>query len=261
MGRLQVVLSREVLGKEFRIYGDYENPLFLARDVAAWIEHSNTIVMLQSVDAEEKVVNNVYTLGGEQKAWFLTEDGLYEVLMQSRKPIAKEFKKKVKEILKSVRKTGGYIATTPEMTDAEIMAKALLVAQNTIQEREKRIGELTEENRAMQPKALFADSVAASENTILIYDLAKLLRQNGVDIGGTRLFRWMRDNGYLVRRKGTDYNMPTQKSMDMGLFRVKETTHAHSDGHISITRTPKVTGKGQVYFVNKFLNKDCLNKD
>lgn len=256
MGRLQVVLSREVLGKEFRIYGDYENPLFLARDVAAWIEHSNTIVMLQSVDAEEKVVNNVYTLGGEQKAWFLTEDGLYEVLMQSRKPIAKEFKKKVKEILKSVRKTGGYIATTPEMTDAEIMAKALLVAQNTIQEREKRIGELTEENRAMQPKALFADSVAASENTILIYDLAKLLRQNGVDIGGTRLFRWMRDNGYLVRRKGTDYNMPTQKSMDMGLFRVKETTHAHSDGHISITRTPKVTGKGQVYFVNKFLNKD-----
>lgn len=256
MGRLQVVLSREVLGKEFRIYGDYENPLFLARDVAAWIEHSNTIVMLQSVDAEEKVVNNVYTLGGEQKAWFLTEDGLYEVLMQSRKPIAKEFKKKVKEILKSVRKTGGYIATTPEMTDAEIMAKALLVAQNTIQEREKRIGELTEENRAMQPKALFADSVAASENTILIYDLAKLLRQNGVDTGGTRLFRWMRDNGYLVRRKGTDYNMPTQKSMDMGLFRVKETTHAHSDGHISITRTPKVTGKGQVYFVNKFLNKD-----
>lgn len=256
MGRLQVVLSREVLGKEFRIYGDYENPLFLARDVAAWIEHSNTIVMLQSVDAEEKVVNNVYTLGGEQKAWFLTEDGLYEVLMQSRKPIAKEFKKKVKEILKSVRKTGGYIATTPEMTDAEIMAKALLVAHNTIQEREKRIGELTEENRAMQPKALFADSVAASENTILIYDLAKLLRQNGVDIGGTRLFRWMRDNGYLVRRKGTDYNMPTQKSMDMGLFRVKETTHAHSDGHISITRTPKVTGKGQVYFVNKFLNKD-----
>lgn len=256
MGRLQVVLSREVLGKEFRIYGDYENPLFLARDVAAWIEHSNTIVMLQSVDAGEKVVNNVYTLGGEQKAWFLTEDGLYEVLMQSRKPIAKEFKKKVKEILKSVRKTGGYIVTTPEMTDAEIMAKALLVAQNTIQEREKRIGELTEENRAMQPKALFADSVAASENTILIYDLAKLLRQNGVDIGGTRLFRWMRDNGYLVRRKGTDYNMPTQKSMDMGLFRVKETTHAHSDGHISITRTPKVTGKGQVYFVNKFLNKD-----
>lgn len=256
MGRLQVVLSREVLGKEFRIYGDYENPLFLARDVAAWIEHSNTIVMLQSVDAEEKVVNNVYTLGGEQKAWFLTEDGLYEVLMQSRKPIAKEFKKKVKEILKSVRKTGGYIATTPKMTDAEIMAKALLVAQNTIQERENRIGELTEENRAMQPKALFADSVAASENTILIYDLAKLLRQNGVDIGGTRLFRWMRDNGYLVRRKGTDYNMPTQKSMDMGLFRVKETTHAHSDGHISITRTPKVTGKGQVYFANKFLNKD-----
>lgn len=256
MRRLQVVLSCEVLGKEFRIYGDYENPLFLARDVATWIEHSNTAAMLQSVDANEKVVNNVYTLGGEQKAWFLTEDGLYEVLMQSRKPIAKEFKKKVKEILKSVRKTGGYIATTPEMTDAEIMAKALLVAHNTIQDREKRISELTEENRVMQPKALFADSVAASENTILIYDLAKLLRQNGVDIGGIRLFRWMRDNGYLVRRKGANYNMPTRKSIDMGLFRVNETTHAHSDGHISITRAPKVTGKGQVYFVNKFLNKD-----
>lgn len=191
------------------------------------------------------------------KGDFIPENTFYRLAMKAKNETAEKFQAIVAdEIIPSIRKTGGYIATTPEMTDAEIMAKALLVAHNTIQEREKRIGELTEENRAMQPKALFADSVAASENTILIYDLAKLLRQNGVDIGGTRLFRWMRDNGYLVRRKGTDYNMPTQKSMDMGLFRVKETTHAHSDGHISITRTPKVTGKGQVYFVNKFLNKD-----
>lgn len=113
----------------------------------------------------------------------------------------------------------------------------------------------------MQSKALFAESVAESENTILIYDLAKLLKQNGVEIGGTRLFQWLRDNGYLIKRKGTDYNMPTQRSMEMGLFRVKETSHTHSDGHITVSRTPKVTGKGQVYFVNKFLKKKNLTHE
>lgn len=105
------------------------------------------------------------------------------------------------------------------------------------------------------PKVLFADSVSAAHTSILVYDLAKLIRQNGVDIGGNRLFGWLRDNGYLVRRKGTDYNMPTQKSMDMGLFEVKETAITHADGHTSVNRTPKVTGKGQVYFVQKFLGK------
>ena len=104
------------------------------------------------------------------------------------------------------------------------------------------------------PKVLFADSVTASHTSILIFDLAKLLRQNGVQIGGNRLFDWMRGNGYLIKRKGSDYNMPTQKSMELGLFEVKETSITHSDGHVSVNKTPKVTGKGQIYFINKFLH-------
>lgn len=256
MGELKVFENPE-FGEVRTVVIDGE-PWMVGKDVAEALGHENPARAIRKfVDDEDKGETELVTPGGRQNAIIVNESGLYSLVMSSKLPTAKKFRRWVTSVvLPAIRKTGGYIATTPEMTDAEIMAKALLVAQNTIQEREKRIGELTEENRVMQPKALFADSVAASENTILIYDLAKLLRQNGVDIGGTRLFRWMRDNGYLVRRKGTDYNMPTQKSMDMGLFRVKETTHAHSDGHISITRTPKVTGKGQVYFVNKFLNKD-----
>lgn len=129
-----------------------------------------------------------------------------------------------------------------------VMARALQIANKKLQVLEAQ----AEENR---PKVLFADSVAASHTSILIFDLAKILKQNGVDIGGKRLFEWMRENGYLVRRKGSDHNMPTQRSMEMSLFEVKETTVSHSDGHISVNKTPKVTGKGQQYFINLFLSK------
>ena len=132
------------------------------------------------------------------------------------------------------------------MSDAELMAKALLVAQKQIEERNAQI-------QQMQPKALFADAVTASKSSILIGDLAKLIKQNGVDIGQKRLFQWLRDKGYLIRQNGASWNMPTQRSMEQGLFEIKETTITHSDGHISISKTVKVTGKGQVYFVNKFL--------
>lgn len=130
----------------------------------------------------------------------------------------------------------------------KVMARALQIAERKI----KNLEAQSEENR---PKVLFADSVAASHTSILIFDLAKILKQNGVDIGGNRLFEWMRKNGYLVRRKGSDYNMPTQRSMEMSLFEVKETSVSHSDGHISVNKTPKVTGKGQQYFINLFLSK------
>jgi anti-repressor protein len=129
-----------------------------------------------------------------------------------------------------------------------VMARALQIANKKLQVLEAQ----AEENR---PKVLFADSVATSHTSILIFDLAKILKQNGVDIGGNRLFEWMRKNGYLVRRKGSDYNMPTQRSMEMSLFEVKETSVSHSDGHISVNKTPKVTGKGQQYFINLFLSK------
>ena len=132
------------------------------------------------------------------------------------------------------------------MSDEELIARALMVAQHKIEERDKQI-------EVMKPKALFADAVSASQTSILIGDLAKLLRQNGHNIGQRRLFEWMRENGYLIKQRGASWNMPTQKSMNMGLFEIKETTITHSDGHISISKTVKVSGKGQVYFINKFM--------
>ena len=133
---------------------------------------------------------------------------------------------------------------SPEM----IMKRALEFA-------DARMKQLEVEIKDMQPKAMFADSVSASDTDILVNDLAKLLKQNGIEIGGTRLFAWLRESGYLIRRKGTDYNMPTQRSMELELFRIKETTINRSNGQISISKTPKVTGKGQVYFINKFLSE------
>lgn len=128
----------------------------------------------------------------------------------------------------------------------KVMARALQIAN-------KRIHTLSEKIEQDAPKVLFADSVATAKTSILIFDLAKIIKQNGVDMGGKRLFAWMRENGYLVRRQGTDYNMPTQRSMELGLFEVKETSVTHADGHISVNKTPKVTGKGQQYFISKLL--------
>lgn len=254
MNNLQVVEQREVLGKEFKIYGDFENPLFLAKDVAEWIEHSKSDVMLKSVDDNEKVkVNNVYVDGrtGGNGVWFLTEDGLYEVLMQSRKPIAKEFKKEVKKILKTIRQNGMYV-TEKLLDNPDLAIQAFTKLK---EEREKRKA-LEIKIESDKPKVLFADAVETSKTTILIGDLAKIIKQNGVDMGQKRLFTWLRENGYLIKRKGADYNMPTQKSMEMKLFEIKETAITHSDGHISVSKTPKVTGKGQQYFINLFLNQE-----
>ena len=247
---LQIIDERKVLGKDFKIYGDIENPLFLAKDVANWIEHSNPRVMLNTVDENEKVVNNVYTLGGSQESWFLTEDGLYEVLMQSRKPIAKQFKKEVKKILKSIRMNGMY-ATDKLLDNPDLAIQAFTKLK---EEREKRKA-LEIKIEEQKPKVIFAEAVETSKTSILIGDLAKLIKQNGVDIGQKRMFIWLRDNGYLIKRQGSDYNMPTQKAMERGLFEIKETAVTHSDGHITVNKTPKVTGKGQIYFINKFKNK------
>ncbi|MCC0679503.1 phage antirepressor KilAC domain-containing protein [Clostridioides sp. ES-S-0005-03] len=256
MNNLQTIKEQELLGKEFRVYGTLENPLFLARDVAEWIDYSktsegyyNTSKMLMSIDEEEKVTITNSNSGGNKL--FLTEDGLYEVLMQSRKPIAKQFKKEVKKILKEIRKTGGYIHTTEDMSDDEIMAIALQVAQKTIEKKSKEIEEKDKVIQLQQPKVLFADAVASSEDSILIGELAKLLNQNGVNTGEKRLFAWLRDNGYLIKRKGEDYNTPTQKSADLKIMETKKRAIYNPDGSTKITKTPKVTGKGQIYFINK----------
>ncbi|HBF7389406.1 TPA: phage antirepressor KilAC domain-containing protein [Clostridioides difficile] len=259
MNNLQTIKEQELLGKEFRVYGTLEKPLFLAKDVAEWIEHSNVSTMLSNIEVEEKELIQIGTLNNAYSAWFLTEDGLYEVLMQSRKQIAKQFKKEVKKILKEIRKTGGYIHTTNNMSDDEIMARALQVAQKTIEKKSREIEEKDKVIQLQQPKVLFADSVASSDNSILVGELAKLLRQNGIDTGQNRLFDWLRNNGYLIKRKGEDYNTPTQKSVDLGVIETKEGTRVHPDGHTSITKTPKITGKGQIYFINKFKKNNQIS--
>nr|DAJ24685.1 MAG TPA: KilAC domain protein [Caudoviricetes sp.] len=246
--QLQIIEEREVLGKQLRIYGDFEDPLFKADEVAKWIEHSNVSKMLESVDDNEKIKLEVGTLTNGYSAWFLTEDGLYEVLMQSRKPIAKKFKKKVKEILKDVRKYGMY--ATDELLDNPDLIIKMATRLKEEKEKNKKLEDKMKENK---PKVLFAEAVSIAKNTILVREMAKLIKQNGIDMGEKRLFIWLRENGYLIKKIGTDYNMPTQRSMDLGLFEIKESPVLHSSGEIEISKTPKITGKGQQYFLNIFL--------
>lgn len=221
-------------------------PYFVANDVACALGYKRPADAITQ-HCKGSVKHRYLTSGGMQEVKVIPESDLYRLIIKSKLPSAERFEAWVmEEVLPSIRKTGGYISGQETMTDAELMAKALLVAQKQIEERNRQI-------EVMQPKALFADAVSASEKSILVGELAKLIKQNGVDIGQQRLFSWMRDNGYLIRRKGSDWNMPTQYAMDLGLFSIKETTITHSDGHISISKTVKVTGKGQVYFINKFL--------
>ena len=201
MKDLQVIKEQEVLGKQFRVYGDIEIPLFLAKDVAEWIDYSvsNVGKMLDKVDEEEKTTRTISTNGNyTTQAWFLTEDGLYEVLMQSRKPIAKQFKKEVKKILKQIRMTGGYIPVKEEETDAEIMAKALLIAQSTIERKNKRINELEDEVKVLEPKAEVYDAFVEKEGTFGFRELRKELESAlGKSIKETELKEIIRSKGWI----------------------------------------------------------------
>ena len=200
------------------------------------------------VDEDDKLNNESLSSLGQRGGWLINESGLYSLILGSKLPQAKQFKKWVTaEVLPSIRKHGGYFKGQETMTDEELLSKALLVAKSQIDEKNKQIEQ-------MRPKEIFADAVATSKTSILIGELAKMLRQNGVEIGQNRLFTWLRDNGYLIKRNGTDYNMPTQSAMEKGLFEIKETVISHSDGHSTVNKTPKVTGKGQQYFINKFLS-------
>ena len=225
-----------------------DEPWFVGKDVAhvlGYADENKAIAM--HVDDEDKLNDKTALSLGQRGGWLINESGLYSLILSSKLPGAKKFKRWVtSEVLPSLRKYGGYIPGQNDMTDEELMAKALLFADRKIKEQNRQITE-------MKPKALFADSVSASSSSILIGELAKILRQNGVDIGEKRLFAWMRENGYLIKRKGTDYNMPTQRSMELGLFNIKETVVNHSSGYTTVNKTPKVTGKGQQYFINIFL--------
>lgn len=223
-----------------------QEPWFVAADVCRALEVKNARDAVARLDDDEK--NTVVLTDGNRgnpNVTVVSEPGLYALVLSSRKPEAKEFKRWIThDVIPSIRKSGGYIAGQEDMSDADLMAKALIVAQRQIEQRDKQITE-------MQPKALFADAVSASKSSILIGELAKILRQNGVDIEQNRLFEYLHENGYLCK-SGAMYNCPTQRAMKMELLEIKETVIQHADGHVTINQTPKVTGKGQVYFINKF---------
>ena len=217
-------------------------PCFIAREVTDALALDRTAV--RKLDDDEKGVRLMHTLGGDQEVSTVTEPGFYKLVMRSRKPEAKAFQRWVThEVLPALRRDGGYMVARDE-TPEQTMARAVLLAQATIDRQKSRIAEL-------EPKALFADAVAASDGTCLVGELAKMMRQNGVEIGQRRLFARLREDGYLGK-SGSNTNVPTQRAMEMGLFRIKETAVTHSDGHVTLSRTPKVTGKGQRYFIERY---------
>lgn len=223
---------------------------FVLKDVCGVLDIADHKVVARRLD-EDEVCQTPLTdsMGRQQSTTIINESGLYHVILRSDKPEAAPFRRWVtNDVLPAIRKTGSYNA--PQLTRSQLLATALIAAHEELEKKDKQIAELT-------PKGVFADAVSASSQSILVGEMAKLLSQNGIQIGQNRLFQWMRENGYLIKdKKRTDYNMPTQKSMELRLFEIKETSIAHSDGHTSINKTPKVTGIGQVYFVNLFLRAE-----
>lgn len=226
-------------------------PWFVATDVAKALGYRDAHNMTRRLDEDEKGTRSVSTPGGEQALSVITEAGLYSAILGSKIPSARDFKRWVThEVLPAIRRTGGYMVARDE-TPEQTMARALLIAQDTMDRQRREIDEL-------RPKALFADAVAASDGTCLVGELAKMIHQNGRKLGQNRLFAMMRDDGCLGK-SGSNRNVPTQRSMELGLFRIKETAVTHSDGHVTINRTPKVTGKGQRYFIERYGEMDSIH--
>ncbi|MFR8034628.1 MAG: phage antirepressor [Lachnospiraceae bacterium] len=229
MNELQIFKNEEF--GEVRTVTINNEPWFVGKDVAealGYLKARNAILAHVS-DEDKKDAPIQGTPGGTQNMIIINESGLYALIFGSKLESAKRFKHWVtSEVLPTIRKTGRYQMQTPH--GKELLALAVLEAQKTIEEQNEQI-------KQMKPKALFADAVSASHTSILIGDLAKLLKQNGVETGQKRLFEWMRENGYLIKRKGSDWNMPTQRSMEMGLFEVKESTVNNPDGSVKINKT------------------------
>lgn len=249
---------------------------FVGKDVATILGYAKTAnAISQHVDDEDKGVTRMMTPGGKQNIQVINESGMYSLILSSKMPNAKKFKRWVThEVLPAIRKHGAYMTDEKieeVLTDPDTIIKLATQLKDERQQRliEQQLRRDAESQvREMKPKALFADAVTSSKSTVLISDLAKMIKQNGVhylyvtvngttkklNMGPNNLFKWMRENHYLIARKGSDYNSPTQRSMLMELFEIKEKTIVHSDGHTTISKTPKVTGKGQQYFINLFLN-------
>lgn len=244
---------------EVRVAGTSEEPLFCLADICRVLD-LHTGMTKQRLDPKGVSLTDTPTNGGVQQLVYINEKNLYKVIMRSDKPQAEPFQDWVcGEVLPSIRKSGGYIATKEDDTPEMIMARAILVANETITRQKKQIEEAKrqieqkDEKIAQDaPKVLFADAVSTSKRSCLVAELAKILQQNGVNIGQNRLFDWMRKNGYLCS-KGQYYNQPTQRAQEMGLFELKKTTINKPDGSILVSTTTKVTGRGQIYFLNKFI--------
>lgn len=240
--------NSDQFGQLRAIQDESGEPWFVAKDICNALGLANTTEALRGLDDDEvsNFINSEVAQNGGRAPRIINEPGFYKLVLKSRKPEAKAFQRWVThEVLPSIRKKGGYIAAAADETPEQIMARAVLLAQDTIERQKAQIEEL-------KPKALFADAVAASDGTCLVGELAKMLRQNGVQIGQNRLFEKLRQDGYLGKT-GSNRNVPTQRAMELGLFRIKETSITHSDGHITVQRTAKVTGKGQQYFINRFI--------
>ena len=236
---LTVVQETEILGKKILMYGSIDNPYFMATDVAKWIEHSNARSMIKTVDEDEKGVKNVYTLGGIQSKWFLTEDGLYEVCMQSRKSVAKQMKKEIKNFLKQIRRTGGYIPISQQDDDLTIMARAHQILERTIAQKDQLIQEL-------QPKADTYDMIMASDDTFSMNQVAKQ-----IGMGEYHLFAYLRGKKVLIY-EGTD-NVPYERFRKNGCFKVIDTISPDGKSH----STTRVTQKGLDY-ICKIIRKDNM---
>lgn len=246
MNELQV-FNNEMFGNVRIILQDNE-PWFVAKDVTNILGYQNSSKAISDhVDVDDKLNNETLSSLGQRGGWLINESGLYSLILSSKLPNAKQFRRWVtSEVLPSLRKYGTYSTDIPKT-----LPDALKAYANEIEEHNKTKALLEEQ----KPKVLFADAVNASHTSILVGDLAKLLRQNGLDIGQNRLFEKLRQEGYLIKQKGESYNMPTQRSMDMKLFEVKESTFTNPDGSTHITKTSKVTGKGQIYFANRYLSE------
>ena len=232
---------------QIQILEKNREPYFIGTEIAKTLGYTNPQKAVRDhVDEEDKLTERIVLSGQGRQVTLINESGLYSLILSSKLPNAKQFKRWVtSEVLPSIRKYGSFNMAIPRT-----LPDALNAYANEIEAHQKTQALL----EAQRPKVLFADSVAASHTSILVGELAKILHQNGIkDMGQNRLFTWMRNNGYLISRKGTDYNSPTQKAMELGLFQIKETIVSHADGHTSISKTTKVTGKGQQYFINKLL--------
>lgn len=238
--------TNEELNTSIRTMNDDGQILFCGKDVATVLGYANpTKAIRDHCNGGPKRYPIVDSLGRSQDAVFITEPDLYRLIVGSKLPSAQKFEAWVfEDVLPSIRRNGGYMVAAADETPEQTMARALLIAKDSLDRKDARIAEL-------EPKALFADAVAASDGTCLVGELAKMMRQNGVEIGQNRLFGLLREEGYLGKC-GSNRNVPTQRAMEMGLFRIKETAVTHSDGHVTINRTPKVTGKGQSYFIARY---------